>query len=56
VARITESELAQQLAVQVRIAALIRAAAARVEAPAHLRAALAEMYDKAGNPDRPPRP
>jgi hypothetical protein len=46
VARITDSELAEQ----VRIAVAIRAAAARVEAPARLRARLAELHDEAAIP------
>jgi anti-sigma factor RsiW len=49
-------ELARRLAVQRRVASLIRDAAARVEAPERLRAALAELRDEAGNPDRLPRP
>jgi anti-sigma factor RsiW len=49
-------ELARRLAVQVRVASAIRNAAARVDAPGRLRAALAELHDGAGNPDRVPRP
>jgi anti-sigma factor RsiW len=43
-------ELARRVAVQVRVASAIRAAAERVEAPARLRAALAAKRDGRGNP------
>jgi hypothetical protein len=46
VERITDSELPEQA----RIAAVIRAAATRVEAPPRLRAALAELHDDAAIP------
>ena len=49
-------ELARRLAVQVRVASAIRDAAARIEAPGSLRAAVADLLDDAGNPDRLPRP
>jgi hypothetical protein len=49
-------ELAWRLAVQVRVASAIRNAVARVEAPERLRAAVAELHDDDGNPDRVPRP
>jgi anti-sigma factor RsiW len=49
-------ELTRRLTAQRRVASLVRDAAARVEAPERLRAALAELRDGAGNPDRLPHP
>jgi anti-sigma factor RsiW len=55
-AAIAESpELARLLAVQVRVASTIRAAAARAEVPDRLRDTLAELGD-GGNPDGARRP
>jgi len=49
-------ELARRLAVQVRVTSAIRDAAARIDAPGSLRAALADLFEDTGNPDRLPRP